>query len=1164
MILSPVIARCNAYARLCRVLLGASLSFYLTPTLAQTDVTDTTDVVIDQTTGGGGRSDRCILTITPPPDKVACAEAPDYNAAHVDPGRARVRGTCPPLSGRGTRSDGKPFRSPFPLGETIITWTARDGKGNTASAQQKITVVRLTLAIDSNNDSTIDEKDAAVEDNPNLPGKILIASNLDRLGTGVPGFASGLNRFGGTPPNVGVGFPPLEVRVSGGVDLAKARLRFRYSAADPARVTRDPSDPRVRRLPIFTPGSGGFVRLWTRDNNSSRRIEPVNRGDFIPPDVWLPASAVLGNARSVRLHVEGVNESKPGEVRIQAELDPDGSGQGCLSNAVRATVTKLVITFTDVTGITSRSSTLRVNRIPPDKEPDGIACDWQAGVPDGGLLLMRVHASPILYEAIRAGRISLAFGHMPENTRRFSPLPANGFEGEYRSLEDQTFAPGGTFQVHQMGVALPGEQDPGTGLMVVDARYYRPPFEFHMAAPLDPHKERKLRLAVRLTTAQGALLAEGTKPHAIALVRPPLVLVHGIASSPAVWYDASKPGSFAMMFDVGPNNFGFHCVNFRVDHSGRDPLRPGEGRTMGMGVTSNRYALVAQMIGRACQAFRDGYYFAGFGSQPRGGQPAGKRIALQKADCVCHSYGGILTRWYVEQAGNPPGSEFESRRNVRKLITLGTPHKGSPLANMVCEVYRSTLIGNASAGLLGPGTRWLTMKDLLDLLESKGLLPNALPPTRTQPRHAYQEFCVNSGRLAQLNARPFHDDVAYAAVIGTSMRLEGLRDPFIAFAPFWSPATRSTYGYFPWIYHFNSDPGATDSIVPRWSAELGVPAFNVYLPITHTEMAHDAALQATVRAWLDGVDPRTGALTTLPLGAAQRAAYRNTPPVSDRNAYEGSRVGPDGVSRGGGLRRRAIVKVELSDTDPYYATFGSHPSEVGPRRVVLTGMMQVRDIGTKAFVIDSHERGWNNTLHNLGVVSRTDLNLDPADLVGAGPNDWVTYQVEIGRIGRTSFRTLTGPSGTSTWVPGANHLVSYAMDAIPDGHSPPAEVTIPKYVLPPPRKGGPGNLTLTLEGAVECTNAGSGSQSVTVHVYSKRPIIDDKLSVLTFAQRHPPGVWNGLLIPYQTTTTLHWNASGRLEGNNDWTRSNPADVYQMLIMGSMPQYRPESTTIKVP
>lgn len=63
--------------------------------------------------------------------------------------------------------------------------------------------------------------------------------------------------------------------------------------------------------------------------------------------------------------------------------------------------------------------------------------------------------------------------------------------------------------------------------------------------------------------------------------------------------------------------------------------------------------------------------------------------------------------------------KFADRRDVRKLITMGTPHKGSPLANMVAEVFKGGLIAGAeSEGIKGIVEPY--MADLLSALDIKG------------------------------------------------------------------------------------------------------------------------------------------------------------------------------------------------------------------------------------------------------------------------------------------------------------------------------------------------------------------------------------------------------------------------------------------------------------
>ena len=60
--------------------------------------------------------------------------------ATVNPGLPVVVGGCSPAV-TGVRNDGKALNAPYPIGVTVITWTATDGFGNTASCGQSIAVM---------------------------------------------------------------------------------------------------------------------------------------------------------------------------------------------------------------------------------------------------------------------------------------------------------------------------------------------------------------------------------------------------------------------------------------------------------------------------------------------------------------------------------------------------------------------------------------------------------------------------------------------------------------------------------------------------------------------------------------------------------------------------------------------------------------------------------------------------------------------------------------------------------------------------------------------------------------------------------------------------------------------------------------------------------------
>ena len=61
-------------------------------------------------------------------------------------------------------------------------------------------------------------------------------------------------------------------------------------------------------------------------------------------------------------------------------------------------------------------------------------------------------------------------------------------------------------------------------------------------------------------------------------------------------------------------------------------------------------------------------------------------ISNEPAALVCHSMGGLIARAYLE--ANSPASQ-----NITKVITLGTPHKGSHIAQKMKQ--KGFLISNA-------------------------------------------------------------------------------------------------------------------------------------------------------------------------------------------------------------------------------------------------------------------------------------------------------------------------------------------------------------------------------------------------------------------------------------------------------------------------------------
>ena len=275
-------------------------------------------------------------------------------------------------------------------------------------------------------------------------------------------------------------------------------------------------------------------------------------------------------------------------------------------------------------------------------EVDGVATDALVGATPGEVL-----PGAVLELSVLPTSGAITWGRLDVGGDFVAGLPVGG--------QDGSFAP-------------PVGGDPF-------GQIYIPPVEFDLAGP-NAAAERLLRLAVRVESSPTESVVVSRD---LLLVKPPLVLVHGINSGPSAWTN------FQAAFET---THGFRT--FAVDHSGGS-YASGAPTYGGNGDPHEVYSFVRGGIpglvgiSDALAAFRNGDASA----------HPGKRIAVSKADVVASSYGGLLSRWYIEQA-----PDYAS--DVRKLITMGTPHRGTPITNMDVEALTNPTIANADAQLLSP------------------------------------------------------------------------------------------------------------------------------------------------------------------------------------------------------------------------------------------------------------------------------------------------------------------------------------------------------------------------------------------------------------------------------------------------------------------------------
>jgi len=717
-------------------------------------------------------------------------------------------------------------------------------------------------------------------------------------------------------------------------------------------------------------------------------------------------------------------------------------------------------------------------------EVDGIATDALVGATPGEVL-----PGASLQLSVLPTPGALTWGQLDAGGDFQAGLPANGHDGHF-----STPLAGAPF-----------------------AQIYTPPVEFDLTGP-NGAAERPLRLAVRIESSPGEAVVVSKE---ILLVKPPVVLVHGINSGPSAWTN------FQAAFEA---THGFRT--YTVDHSGGS-YASGPPTYGGNGDPHEVYSFVRGGIpglvgvSDALVAFRNGDASA----------HPGKRIAVAKADLVASSYGGLLSRWYIEQAADYTG-------NVRKLITMGTPHRGTPITNMDVEALTNPTIAAADAQLLSP---IVSVGGSLQIIDDFGFIrwKDGGSPQDVVP--ALRVMTVGSDLLAVLNeGAPFHDEVAYGSIVGTDDYIDFLLIPLLNVFNGLEPTRgllTAQKSYFPWMPILDGGPSASDAVVPTWSQTL--PARSTSVPFDHLSFHDSSTVQSIVSIWLQDSE--------LPRGAAHRTAFQAQviPQAASRgNAYVGSAlIGTQSV--GGGLVSDAINRVAFSG--PTLGSSGSLP-RLGPSGGVvtatLTGMSRVVSAGapqtrTLRLVEDDV---FDTTLDVLSA------SLDP----GATPTgELFSYSLEA-RLGRDQSASILGPDGAlSNFLGGEIWSVGYEIDGEPDyDQSPWADIDFPSFSLPTafvPGESEPFIVTaagspFTLEGGVHANAGGGASQSVNALLYEDNFFSDTLLEDRTFTISTPSDAFPGILLPYsEPGYLLYKNGSGHVAGADNSSFETNADVYHYLI-----------------
>lgn len=234
-----------------------------------------------------------------------------------------------------------------------------------------------------------------------------------------------------------------------------------------------------------------------------------------------------------------------------------------------------------------------------------------------------------------------------------STLPPNNFNGSLSEVSEATGS--GT-------VSVPAEDVDGIGPMAFAV--YHAPVDFATSPDsIEAGKaDRQIFIKVKLTTATDETV-ESTEP--LKIVRPPVMLVHGLWESESDW------NTFTPL--VGNSNFVIERPNYNFSITGITESSPkyssgilAAATTNALGFTFNASFILGQII-----EFIKNFKIS-------------RDVAAVQADLVGHSMGGNVARNLPLVGGFFSDNNF-GEGTIHKIITVGTPHLGTPLATQLLK-----------------------------------------------------------------------------------------------------------------------------------------------------------------------------------------------------------------------------------------------------------------------------------------------------------------------------------------------------------------------------------------------------------------------------------------------------------------------------------------------
>jgi pimeloyl-ACP methyl ester carboxylesterase len=187
---------------------------------------------------------------------------------------------------------------------------------------------------------------------------------------------------------------------------------------------------------------------------------------------------------------------------------------------------------------------------------------------------------------------------------------------------------------------------------------YRAPRDFSRGAQDDGADQRQITLRV---------MGDGgsTSQTAVLVVRPPVVLVHGLWDSEGAW-DGFTPLVSDSRFFIRRASFSGAVDGITASLPAYDTSKLANVHENALGFAYNSSSVLTQLrnfIVDFCQ---------------------GENVAAVQADVIGHSMGGDIARTMVLAPSFLSNDSYD-RGPIHKLITIGTPHLGTPLATQILD-----------------------------------------------------------------------------------------------------------------------------------------------------------------------------------------------------------------------------------------------------------------------------------------------------------------------------------------------------------------------------------------------------------------------------------------------------------------------------------------------